>query len=346
MKIAVVGAGEIGGLRARSVQQNPQTQLVAVVDVNRDNAARVASGTGARVETDVRGVLDDPKLDAVIVSTPLQFHAQAAMAALEAGKHVLCEKPLSNTVASCRAILEAARRNARTLAVGFNHRYYPSMKFVKAVVDAGRIGEVDHVRAFGGHDGLGNLKAEWMYKQPESGGGSMMDVGIHMTDLARFIVGEIVEVYGVARGKVWNVEGAEDNAVAIFKSTTGVPVFYQATWTEWKGYHCYIDVYGSRGMVRGYYAPLFNMLVTQDKPGARRKKSYQLYPEYIVREKLKGWQSTTLISFQEELADFLRMISGQSVPLADGWSGVRAVEIAHAVYESTASGRPVVLSVR
>jgi len=344
MNVAVVGAGEIGGLRARSVHANPQTKLVAVVDVNRENAARAASGTGARVETDLRAVLDDSKVDAVMISTPLQFHEQAAIGALEAGKHVLCEKPLSNTLASCRAILEAARRNGRTLAVGFNHRYYPSMKFVKEVVDAGRIGRVDHLRVFGGHDGLPSLKAEWMYKRPESGGGAMMDVGIHMTDLTRFIVGEVAEVYGIARDSVWNVTGSEDNAVAIFKTAGGTPVFYQATWTEWRGYHCYVDVYGSHGMVRGYYAPLFNLLVTQDKPGGRRKKTHHFYPENIVREKLKGWQSTTLISFHQELADFLRMIDGQKVPLADGWAGVRAVEIANAVYESTASGLPVRLS--
>jgi len=289
-------------------------------------------------------VLDDPGVDAIVVSTPVHLHEEVALAALAAGKHVLCEKPLSNTVASCRAVVDAARRHGRTLAVGFNHRYYPSMRFVKQAVDEGRIGEVDHLRVFGGHDGLRNFRAEWMYKRPESGGGAMMDVGIHMTDLSRFIVGEVVEVYGVARSKVWNVEGSEDNAIAIFKSARGVPVFYQATWTEWRGYRCYLDVYGSRGMVRGYYAPMFNLLVTQEKPGGPRRRSRRFYPEIIVREKVRGWRSTTLLSFQEELADFLRMIAGQPVPLADGWAGLRAVEIADAVYQSAATGLAVSLS--
>jgi predicted dehydrogenase len=147
---------------------------------------------------DYRSLLDDAAVEAVIISTPVQLHEEMAVAALAAGKHVLCEKPLSNSVESCRRILDAARAHKRTLAVGFNHRYYPSVKFLKRAVDDGRIGTLDHVRVFGGHDGLSNFRADWMYKGGLSGGGAMMDVGIHMTDLARFVLGEVRDVYGVA----------------------------------------------------------------------------------------------------------------------------------------------------
>ena len=118
------------------------------------------------------------------------------LAALTAGAHVLCEKPLSNSVGSCRAILDAAEKRRRTVAVGFNHRYYPAFSFMKNAIDRGELGTIDHLRIFGGHDGLANFRADWMYKAPLSGGGAMMDVGIHMTDLARFFIGEIAEVYG------------------------------------------------------------------------------------------------------------------------------------------------------
>jgi len=97
-------------------------------------------------------------------------------------------------------------------------------------------------------------------------------------------------------------------------------------------------------MARAYYAPMFNLLVTQDRPGGPRRRQMKFYPEIILREKFKGWQTTTYVSFQEELADFLRMVRGEQVPLADGWSGLRAVEIAHAVYQSSATGSPVTLS--
>ena len=220
------------------------------------------------------------------------------------------------------------------------------MKFIKQTVDAGLIGTLDHVRVFGGHDGLHNFRADWQYKAPASGGGAMMDVGIHMTDLARYVAGDVTEVYGFSSNRVFKVPGSEDNAVAVFRTQGGVPVFYQATWTEWKGYRFYVEAYGDRGMVRGYYAPMFNLLITSDKPGGARKKQYKFYPEIMLREKFKSWTSTALISFREELADFLGMVEGRQVALADGFDGFRAVEIANAVGQSTGTGRPIALRPR
>jgi len=344
MKFGVIGAGVIGQLRARSIAVNPETSLAAVADPELARASQAVGSSGARASQDYRSLLDDAAVEAVIISTPVQLHEEMAVAALAAGKHVLCEKPLSNSVESCRRILDAARAHKRTLAVGFNHRYYPSVKFLKRAVDDGRIGTLDHVRVFGGHDGLSNFRADWMYKGGLSGGGAMMDVGIHMTDLARFVLGEVRDVYGVATNRIWQVEGSEDNALAVFRSDTGVPACYQATWAEWKGYRFFIEAYGTLGMVRAYYAPMFNLLVTQDKPGGRRKRQMKFYPEIILREKLKGWTTTAFLSFQEELADFLKMLRGEPVPLADGWSGLRAVEIAHAVYQSSETGSAVTLS--
>jgi predicted dehydrogenase len=344
MKFVVIGAGTIGQLRAQSIRNNPETDLLGVADPVVANAERAVAGSGAKAVSDWRAALDLPGVDAVVVSSPIQFHEEAVVAAFAAGKHVLCEKPLSNTVDSCRRMLDASRSARKTLATGFNHRYYPSMKFLKQAVDEGRIGAIDHLRIFGGHDGLHNFRADWQYKAPVSGGGAMMDVGIHMTDLARFVLGDVSEVYGVSSNRIWQVPGSEDNALAIFKNPAGIPAVYHATWTEWKGYRFFVEVYGDRGMVRGYYAPMQNLLISQEKPGAPRKKVRKLYPEIMLREKLKSWTSTALLSFEDELRDFLRMVQGEKTPLADGVAGFRAVEMAHAVYESSRSGQPVRLS--
>ena len=341
MKFGVIGAGTIGQLRAQSIRSNPDTELLGVADPAAASAERAVAGSAARPLSDWRALLDLPGLEAVIVSSPIQFHEEAVLAALAAGKHVLCEKPLANTVEACRRMVDASRRAGKTLATGFNHRYYPSIKFLKKAVDDGLIGTVDHLRVFGGHDGLHNFRADWQYKAPVSGGGAMMDVGIHMTDLARFVMGDISEVYGIASNRIWQVPGSEDNALAIFKSPDGVPAVYHATWTEWKGYRFFVEVYGDKGMVRGYYAPMQNLMVVQDKPGAPRRKVRKFYPEIMLREKLKSWTSTALISFQEELADFLRMTRGEKTSLADGVAGFRAVEIARAIHTSHATGQPV-----
>ncbi len=342
IRIGVVGAGVIGQLRAQTIHQHPQTELVGVADPDIDRARSAVATSGGQAFSEWEQLLKCDGLEAIVVSSPVQFHEEAVIGALQAGLHVLCEKPLANSVEACRRMLAAARESGQILAVGFNHRYYPAVSYVRSVIAEGRIGTLDHLRVFGGHDGLANFRADWQYQGALSGGGAMMDVGIHMTDLAYHLLGDITEVYGISSGRVWNVPGSEDNAMALFKSSSGVSAIYQATWTEWKGYRFWIEAYGDRGMVRGYYAPMFNLLVTSDRPGGRRKRMMKFYPEIILREKLKSWTSTALQSFQEELKDLLRLIAGnQDVVLADGIAGLRAVEVAHAVYQSTQEGQPI-----
>jgi predicted dehydrogenase len=341
MRVAVVGAGAIGLLRARSVLSVPGASLAGVADLDEAAARRAAGSSGARVERDYRRFLDAPEIDALIISTPVGLHEEMILSALAAGKHVLVEKPLSNSLESCRRIHQAATTSKHLVAVGFNHRYYRAMKYVKAAVDDGVIGTLDTLRVFGGHDGLHNFRADWMYQGALSGGGAMMDVGLHMTDLARYILGEVREVYGTAAGNIWKVAGSEDRALAIFKAASGASAIYEATWNEWQGYEVSLEAYGERGMVRGSYAPMSNLLITQPHPGAPRRKTVLRYFDLIVKEKLQGWQSTTLTTFHDELADFLRRRDGARVPLGNTLDGLRAVEIAHAVYTSTRTGAAV-----
>lgn len=343
MRIGVVGAGKIGALRAQTVKENPQTRLAAVFDVHRPAAERAAAGAGAAVYTELNAFLDSP-MDAVIVSTPPHLHAEAATAAFARGMHVLCEKPLSNTVDGAQRIVDAAIAANRALAVGFNLRYYPFVKFVRQAVDSGKIGAIDHVRVFGGHNGLHNFSADWQYKMPHSGGGAMMDIGIHMSDVARYFLGEVTTVFGVMSERIHRVQGSEDNAMALFINPEGVAATYHTTWTEWKGYRSYVEVYGEKGMARGAYAPMQTMLIELTGPNGQAKRTMNLHPEIMVREKLKTWTSTALISFKEELTDFLKMASGDfSVPLADGFAGLRTIEMAAAVRESTRTRQSVTL---
>lgn len=345
MRISVVGAGTIGKVRMRSIRENPSTELAAVFDISKDAATNAAAGTHARVFTDLAAFLDFD-MDAVIVSTPPHLHEEACCRALKRGLHVLVEKPLSNTVDGGQRIVDAALAADRVLAVGFNLRYYPFVKFLKNAIDEGRIGRLDHIRVFGGHDGLHNFRADWQYKAPESGGGAMMDIGIHMTDLARYVLGEVTSVYGFMSESIWHVAGSEDNAVAVFLSPHGIPATYHATWSEWKGYTTYVEAYGTHGMVRGSYAPMQNLLITGERPDGPRKKTRRFYPEIMLREKLKTWQSTLLLSFKEELRDFLAMTGGKfDVPLADGYAGLRSLEIAAAVRQSALKNEPVHLPV-
>jgi len=342
----LIGAGGIGKIRAGALRRTPGCRLAAVADKELLRA-RAAASADAYCYTRYQELLEAPGIEAVIVSTPPVYHEEIVLAALAAGKHVLCEKPLATSVAACRRMVEAARRSGRVLATGFNHRYFPAVKYLKDVLASGRMGALDHVRAFAGHTGLSEFSAPWMYSKQGIGGGALMDVGIHVIDLVRYVLGEVSQVYGAASNEIWKQDGAEDNGFALLRSPSGKVATLHATWTEWKGYRFFVEAYCDRGMARAYYAPMFAMAICMDKPGGRRRREFRFYPEIMLREKFRGWQTTTGLAFQEELRDFIQIVRGEpasGVRLADGFAGFRAVEIANAVYESSASGQPVRLA--
>ena len=342
MRIGVIGAaGKIGQMRVGNVRTNRDCELVGVMDLAIDKARTVAPGVAAFDQLDA--FLDVP-MDAVVISTPAHVREALCVAAFARGLHVLTEKPLSNTLDGARRIVAAAKAAGRVLGAGFNMRYYPSFAYIRDVMDSGTLGDIDHVRIYGGHSGLGNFTHDWEYKAEFSGGGAMWDVGIHMTDMARFLLGEITSVYGVTSNRVWNVPGSEDNAMAIFKSPSGVAATYHATWNDWKGYKSVAEVYGSKGMVRGCYAPMQNFSIIMDKTGGRGQKTRRFYPEIMVAEKLKSWKVTAVASFGAELADFVGLVQGRlALRIADGHAGLRAVEAAWAVGESSRTGQAVAL---
>jgi predicted dehydrogenase len=341
MNFGLVGAGGIGAVRGNALRATPGCRLAAVADLDPVRSQRVAAG--ARCFGHYRELLAAPEVEAVVVSTPPPSHEEIVTAALEAGKHVLCEKPLAPHPEAARRMVEAARRAGRVLTTGFNHRYFPAVKFLKRALDSGRLGKLDHVRAFAGHEGLSQFSAPWMYDKEVIGGGALMDVGIHLIDLVRYLLGEVSQVYGVASGRVWGLP-AEDNGIAILRSPGGVPATLHATWSEWKGYRFYVEAYGDRGMARAYYAPMFALAVCADRPGGLRRREFHFFPRILLREKIRGWQTTTSLAFQEELRDFVRLAAGDTrVALADGFAGWRAIQIAHAVYRSSATGQVITL---
>lgn len=343
MRFALLGAGAIGAVRAVAVQRTPGCSLTAVHDLDAGRARAVAPG--AKFHATAEALLASPDCDAVIISTPPQFHEALAVAAVRHGKHVLVEKPMAASVDACRRMVDAAQAGARLLTVGFNHRYFPALKLVRDTVRSGQLGRLSHVRAYAGHTGLSEFKAPWMYDGKIMGGGTLMDNGIHLLDLVRYVMGDIVSVYGHALHRVWGLEGAEDNALALFRTADGVVGSLHSSWSEWKGYRFHVEAYGERGMARAYYAPMMATVIQLDKPGGRRTVKRHFYPGNIVREKLRGWQSTVVQAFVEELQDFVALAAGGtgSGRIATAVDGLRSIEVAQAVYSSGRGGAAVSL---
>lgn len=337
--VGLIGAGVVGQMRARVVARCSGARLVSVCDL--DPARAALASHGASRLADYRPMLEDKAVEAVIIASPAHLHHEMVTHSLQAGKHVLCEKPLATSVAACRELVQTAQAHGRVLAVGFNHRYFPCIQYLKAALTRGALGDLQHLRALAGHRGLSEFREDWMYQGPLSGGGAMMDIGLHLTDLVRFLVGEIVDVYGQSSARLWQVEGSEDSAVAMLTTESGLPVTYHASWGEWKGYRLILEAYGSTGLIRAFYAPMMNLHVVRSRRGLPQ---WKLYPWLNLREKFWGWETTASDAFAAEFQDFLGALRGEWGYLADGRAGLRAVEVASAVYESSRTHQPVRLT--
>jgi predicted dehydrogenase len=289
-------------------------------------------------------LIESPNVEGVIISTPPHLHEPLAVAAAKAGKHALVEKPMAPTPEACLRMIEAAKSAGTLLSVGYNQRYFAALKLVRDFVHSGEIGRLSHVRAYAGHSGLAEFKAPWMYDPAVMGGGTLMDNGTHIVDLVRYIIGDATEVFGQALHRVWELD-AEDQAMLLLRNGDGVAASIEASWDEWKGYRFQIEAYGDRGMARASYAPMMATIVRLDRPGGKKSVKRRFYPDSIVREKLRGWQSTAVKTFVEEFDDFAAVAAGQSGSgrLALAVDGLRAVQIAHAVYDSSRTGNRVIL---
>lgn len=343
MRFAIIGAGAIAQLRKAAIDKLDGSALAGVFDLAPDRAAALAGP--ARAYASLDEALADQTVDTVIVSTPPNTHEDIAVAAIRAGKHVIVEKPMAPTLEACRRMIAAARDAGRVLTVGFNHRYFPAIKELRASIASGRLGELSHVRGYTGHTGLSEFKAEWMYAKDVMGGGALLDNGIHMIDLVHHLMGPVKDVCGRTQDKTWQLDRVEDNGMALLGGMDGTIGSVAASWTEWKGYHFYVEAYGTRGMARAYYAPMHFMEVTMDRPGGARRKRRNYYLPMIFAEKFRGWQSTAVQTLVEEMTDFITLTKGGTPagPIASAVDGFRSIEIAQAVYRSAETGSRVTL---
>lgn len=344
MRFGLIGLGGIGQVRKAAIEQSPACTLTAAFDISRENAAQL--GSDARFFDTLESMLDADCCDAVVISTPTNFHCEQAIAALEAGKHVIVEKPMASSLEQCRMMVDAARRAGKVLTVGFNHRYFGAVKEVRNAIQSGEIGKLSYIRSYTGHTGLSEFKSSWMYDKDVMGGGTLMDNGIHVLDLTQHLMGGVRNVCGIALTDVWKLDRSEDNGFALMRGNDGVVATLHSSWSEWKGYRFYVEAYGDKGMARAYYAPMMSTVITMDKPGGKPVKRRNFYLSSIFREKLKGWQSTVIQTFIEEIDDFIALTNGagKSGFIATAEDGYRVTEIANGVYDSSESCQTVAMS--
>ncbi|MEM2878911.1 MAG: Gfo/Idh/MocA family oxidoreductase [Candidatus Hadarchaeales archaeon] len=334
MSFAVVGCGSFGSRRVSALRKIG-AKIACLVDTNRELVSKMALEVGCDYYTDYLEALRRKDLDCVVIATPNKFHAPISIAAMDAGMHVLCEKPLARNPEEARAMVEASRRNGVFLKTGSNLRYFSNVRKAKELVDAGAIGRPLFIRGWIGHDGKKVLHT-WNADREMAGGGTMLDNGAHILDLFRWFIGDFSECTGHVATLHMPIE-VEDNGMAIFRAEDGRMAFIQSSWTEWSGY-MYMEIYGSEGSViidnrgerivnSGKWAVTSTTLLTS-KDGTRQVFDYSAEPPQ---------------SYELELKDFMERVESGEQPMASGHDGMRVVEMVNAIYESSRAGRTVKL---
>lgn len=328
LRIGLIGAGMIGALRAVALRKLPDLRFVAVADERPERAQSAAAhGDSVRVCTDALDLARDPAIEAVIVATPPNSHEDIVSACLAGGKHVLCEKPLTTTLAGAERLVAAANAAGLCLATGFNMRYTPAAILARRLVDAGAIGELDHIRAFHGHPGGREFTHDWIRDPAVSGGGTLMDNGIHLIDLTRWFLGDVAETVGMTSNHTWQTPGGDDNGFLLLRNEAGNVATLQASWTEWSGYGYRLELYGTDGFVTFGYPPMRLVHGVRSANERTRTKRY-FFPAYQILERLRGWQWGLVETLARDLDGWGMAIRAGTPAPASGVDGAEAVRIA------------------
>jgi predicted dehydrogenase len=247
LRVGVIGAGLIGNRRA-AVAAKLQ-QLAVVADIDEGRALELAHRYACRSAAGWEEVVNDPSIDIVAVCTTNKFLAPISIAALQAGKHVLCEKPLGRNADEAGRIADAARAAGKVLKVGFTLRFHPGIREAHRICASGSLGPLFFVRGVYGHGGRPGYDKEWRGNVELAGGGELLDQGVHLLDLSRWFLGELEVVAGLTPRWYWPVEPLEDNAFILLRGSNGVIANLQTSWTQWKNRFSF-EVFGRDGYAR------------------------------------------------------------------------------------------------
>ena len=242
-RIAIIGCGLIGRKRLAAL---PAGAFAAACDLEIGRAEQlVASAKAGSATDDAARVFADPAIDAVIVCTLNAALAPLALAAIRAGKHVLVEKPGAISTEQADELIDAARAASVRVRVGFNHRFHPALLQARSLYESGALGPLMFIRGRYGHGGRVGYDREWRADPTLSGGGELIDQGVHLIDLAGWFLGDFARIEGHASTSFWDMP-VDDNAFLNLRTAAGQTAWLQVSCTEWKNLFS-LEIYGRTG---------------------------------------------------------------------------------------------------
>jgi predicted dehydrogenase len=241
MNYAIIGCGLIGKKRLAGLPAG--SKLVVACDTNLSRAGELVKiAQSGRATAAFKEAVSDPQVAAVIVATINSELAPISAAAIRAGKHVLVEKPAGISVRQIDELIALAKQNKICVRVGFNHRYHPAFIKAREIFVSGVMGELMFIRARYGHGGRVGYDQEWRANPKLSGGGELIDQGIHLIDLAGWFLGDFRNVAGHADTFFWNMP-VDDNAFLDLRTAKGQTAWLHVSCTEWKNLFSF-EIYG------------------------------------------------------------------------------------------------------
>jgi predicted dehydrogenase len=323
MRAAIIGCGLIGRKRSQALSGCRLTVCCDTLGDRAEDLAKTAEGTVAL--TDWQAAVTRPDVDVVLVATTHNMLAPIACTAAAAGKHVLMEKPGARSAAELDPVRAAAARTGARVRVGFNHRYHRAFRKAREIFESGVLGEMMFLRGRYGHGGRLGYDQEWRAVPELSGGGELVDQGMHLVDLARWFLGDFDKVQGQIATYFWNMP-VEDNGFLLLRTPAGQTAFLHASWTEWKNTFSF-EIYGRTGKLEisglgGSY-------------GVERVTFYRMSPAMGPPETTSWEYPMADDSWEVEFREFMddiRLHREPSPGLADAQAALRIIE---KVYEES-----------
>ena len=320
--VAIIGCGLIGQNRAKALGG---AKLVVCSDLVLSRAQSFAGAKGAEAVEDWCSAVTHADVDIVIVATTNQYLAEISLLAVQSGKHVIVEKPAARNSAELDAVIETALKNGVQVRVGFNHRYHPALLKAKALFDTGELGELMFIRGRYGHGGRIGYDREWRADPALSGGGELIDQGVHLIDLSRWFLGDFSSVEGFAHTYYWDMP-VDDNGFMLLKTPKKQTAFLHVSCTEWKNLFSF-EIYGKQAKLHieglgGSY-------------GIERLAFYKMLPQMgppdtTIWEYPMGDNSWAL-----EFEEFLEDIRLKRTPSANLWDARAALSIVEEIYKES-----------